>query len=49
MIDLILRQENLLWKNLQECIDKLGMNDPITDSAVSRWAVINQLVKTLGL
>ena len=49
MIDIIKSQEQELYNDLQECIKKLGMNDPITDAAVARWGVINQLVKSLGL
>lgn len=49
MINIIKAQEKELYKDLQECIEKLGVNDPITDAVVARWAIINQLVKTLGL
>lgn len=49
MIKIIKAQEQELYNDLQECIKKLGMNDPITDAVVARWAIINQLVKTLGL
>lgn len=49
MIDTILAEQDKLWKDLNQCMDILGMNDPITDAAVARWAVINELVKSLGL
>ena len=49
MINTILAEKDKLWNDLQRCIDILGMNDPITDAAVARWAIINQLVKSLGL
>jgi hypothetical protein len=49
MINTIIQSEKLLWENLQECIDRLGMNDPITDAAVARWAVVHNLVQKLGL
>ena len=49
MINIIKTQEQELYKDLQECIEKLGMNDPITDAVVARWAVINKLVKSLGI
>jgi hypothetical protein len=49
MINKIMLEERKLWNDLQQCIDTLGMRDPLTDAAAARWAVINQLVKTLGL
>jgi hypothetical protein len=49
MINVIMLEEQQLWKDLQECLEKLGANDPITESATTRWATINKLVKTLGL
>ena len=49
MINIILAEKDKLWTEMMECIDKLGMRDPITDAAVARWGVINQLVKSLGL
>ena len=49
MIQVMIAEEKQLWKDMMECIDKLGMRDPITDIAVARWSVINQLVcKLLG-
>ena len=49
MINIILAEKDKLWNEMMECIDKLGMRDSITDAAVARWGVINQLVKSLGL
>lgn len=49
MINTILAEQDKLWNDLQQCIDILGIHDPITDAAAARWAVINQLVKSLGL
>ena len=49
MINIILAEKDKLWNEMMECIDKLGMRDPITDAAVARWGIINQLVKSLGL
>jgi len=49
MIKIIKAQEQDLYNDLMECILKLGINDPITDAVVARWAIINKLVKTLGL
>ena len=49
MIDLIKAEERKLYDDLQQCIDILGIHDPITEAAVARWSVINQLVKNLGL
>ena len=43
MITTILAEEKRLWKEMMECIDKLGMKDPITDMSVARWVIINQL------
>ena len=47
IIDLIKAQEQELYNDLQKCLDTLGVNDPITDSAVTRWATIHNLLKTL--
>ena len=47
MINIIKTQEQELWKDLQECIDKFGMKDAFTDMAVARWSTINRLLKTL--
>lgn len=47
MIEIIKTQEQELWKELQECIDKFGMQDAFTDMAVARWSTINRLLKTL--
>ena len=49
MINKIMLEERKLWNDLQQCMDILGMHDPITEAAVARWSVINQLVKNLGL
>ena len=47
IIDLIKLQEQELYKDLQECLEKLGVNDPITQEATTRWATIYKLAKTL--
>ena len=47
MIDIIKAQEQDLYNDVQKCLETLGANDPITDSAVTRWATINNLLKTL--
>lgn len=44
MVQVMIAEEKQLWKEMMECIDKLGMKDPITDLAVARWSVINKLV-----
>jgi len=44
MIKIMIAEEKQLWKEMMECIDKLGMRDSLTDIAVSRWSVINKLV-----
>ena len=49
MINTILAEQDKLWNDLQQCIDILGIHDPITDAAAARWATINKLVKSLGL
>lgn len=43
MIATIIAEEKHLWKELQECINKLGLHDPITDSATARWSAVHQL------
>ena len=47
MIDLILQEESRLWDEMQECIDKLGMFDRITDMQVARWSAVHNLVVKL--
>ena len=49
MIDLIKAEERKLYDDLQQCIDILGVHDPITESATTRWSTIHNLLKTLGL
>jgi len=49
MINAIMLEERKLWDALQECINLLGVNDPLTEIATARWATINQLLKSLGL
>jgi hypothetical protein len=49
MIQIMIAEEKQLWKEMMECIDKLGMRDPLTDVAVARWSSVNKLVcKLLG-
>ena len=47
IIDLIKLQEQELYNDVQKCLEQLGAHDPITDSALTRWATINNLLKTL--
>ena len=49
MIDLIKAEERKLYDDLQQCIEILGIHDPITESATTRWSTIHNLLKTLGL
>ena len=49
MINLIMLEERRLYDDLQQTIDILGINDPLTDEAVARWASVNNLLKKLGL
>jgi hypothetical protein len=44
MIQIMIADEKQLWKEMMECIDKLGMRDPLTDIAVARWSAVNKLV-----
>jgi hypothetical protein len=43
MIEILLQEERRLWDEMMECIDKLGMHDPITDMQIARWSSINNL------
>ncbi len=43
MIAMIIAEEKQLWDDLMECIKKLGVHDPITDSATARWTAVNKL------
>lgn len=49
MINLIMLEERRLYEDLQRCLEILGINDPLTDEAVARWASVNNLLKKLGL
>jgi hypothetical protein len=44
MIKVMIAEEKQLWDDLMECIKKLGVHDPITDSATARWTAVNKLV-----
>jgi hypothetical protein len=44
MIKIMIAEEKQLWKEMMECIDKLGMRDPLTDIVVARWSAVNKLV-----
>ena len=44
MIKIMIAEEKQLWDDLMECIKKLGVHDPITDSATARWTAVNKLV-----
>ena len=47
IIAVIKLQEQELYNDVQKCLETLGAHDPITDSALTRWATINNLLKTL--
>ena len=49
MINVIMLEERRLYDELQQCLEILGVNDPITDAATTRWASVNNLLKKLGL
>ena len=49
MINVIMLEERRLYDDLQRCLEILGINDPLTDEAVARWASVNNLLKKLGL
>ena len=44
MIKIMIAEEKQLWKEMMECIDKLGMKDPITDMQIARWSSVHKLV-----
>lgn len=43
MISLLIQEERKLWNDMMECIDKLGLHNPITDVSVARWSAVHQL------
>lgn len=49
MVDLIIQEEKQIWKEMQECIDKLGMHDSITDMQIARWATVKNLIEKLQI
>jgi hypothetical protein len=44
MIKVMIAEEKQLWKEMMECIDKLGLHDTITDMQIARWSAVNKLV-----
>ena len=44
IIKLIIAEEKQLWDAMMDCIDILGLKDPITDIAIARWTVVNNLL-----
>ena len=49
MIKIMKAQEQELYIKVQKCLEVFGAYDPVTESAITRWATINQLLKSLGL
>lgn len=49
MINTIMLEEKALWETLQKSIDLLGLEHETTQWNLTRWGVINALVKKLGL
>jgi len=49
MIDLILQEHEVLFKEYMEMFETFGMNDSATESAGTRLATISKLIKNLGL
>jgi hypothetical protein len=49
MIDFIIQEEKRLWDAVQRSMDILGIDDEVTQSAVTRWAVMNDLKTKLQI
>jgi hypothetical protein len=49
MIDFIIQEEKRLWDAVQRSMDLLGVDDEVTQSAVTRWSVIHNLIQTLQI
>jgi hypothetical protein len=49
MIDLIIQEEKELYDYVQKCIDTLGVNSPITETATARWAIVFNLKTKLQI
>jgi hypothetical protein len=43
MIDFIIQEEKRLWESVQRSMELLGIDDEVTQSAVTRWSVMNDL------
>jgi len=43
MIDFIIQEEKRLWNEVQRAIELLGVDDEVTQSKVTRWAIMNDL------
>jgi hypothetical protein len=49
MINVIMLEEKALYEAVQQAIALLGLDNEITQSAITRWSTVNKLVKSLGL
>ena len=49
MINTIMLEEQALYESVQECIEHFGVDNIITQTAITRWSAVNKLLKTLGL
>ena len=49
MTEIILKMEQELREEMQEMIDAFGPSDPGTNLAVTRWAVLDDLLTRLKL
>lgn len=49
MINIIMSEEQQLWKDVMNCKETFGEAHQITQDALRRWGAVIELVKKLGL
>jgi len=49
MINVIMLEEQQLWKDAMNCKETFGEAHQITQDALRRWGAVCELVKKLGL
>lgn len=49
MINVILKELDILWNDYQNALEVFGYEHRITQDALRRWGAVCELVKKLGL
>jgi len=49
MIEVILRDLDILWNDYKDALDVFGYEHQVTQNALRRWGAVNELTQKLGL